>query len=215
MDNITLINRARFLALFTILYNMLEGIVSVYFGVKDETLSLFGFGADSFVEVISGLGILHMTIRMETGIADMDRLESLALKITGAAFHILAVGLLVTAGLNIYFGKGPETTFWGILISLVSIVIMFFLMRMKIETGVQLNSSAIVQDAYCTRMCLYLSIVLLLASAGFELTGIGYIDSIGALVIAYFSFKEGKESFEKAAGHVCPCGCKGSNNSCN
>ena len=67
---------------------------------------------------------------------------------------------------------------------------------------------AVVQDAYCTRMCIYLSIVLLLASAGFELTGIGYIDSIGALAIAYLSFKEGRESLEKAAGHICTCGCR-------
>lgn len=208
MDKVILINRARYLALFTILYNILEGLVSVYFGVKDETLSLFGFGVDSFVEVISGLGILHMITRLASGAANIDGLERLALKITGAAFYMLAIGLLITAGLDIYLGKAPETTFWGILISVVSIILMFFLMRLKIETGVQLNSNAIIQDAYCTRMCIYLSIALLLASVGFELTGIGYIDSIGALVIAYLSFKEGKESFEKAAGHICSCGCK-------
>ena len=116
MDMVYLRKQARFLALFTVFYNLVEGLVSVYFGLKDETLSLFGFGVDSFVEVISGLGILHMIIRMESGADDVDRLESLALKTTGAAFYILSTGLLVTAGLNIYFGKRPETTFWGILI---------------------------------------------------------------------------------------------------
>ncbi len=52
------------LALVTILYNLLEGVVSVIFGFQDGTLALFGFGVDSFVEVISGIGIWHMIRRM-------------------------------------------------------------------------------------------------------------------------------------------------------
>ena len=51
------------LAVITILYNILEGLVSIYFGIEDETLALFGFGLDSFVEVISGVGIWHMIKR--------------------------------------------------------------------------------------------------------------------------------------------------------
>ena len=33
-------------------------------GYDDETLSLFGFGADSFIEVISGIGIAVMKMRI-------------------------------------------------------------------------------------------------------------------------------------------------------
>ena len=49
---------ALWLSIFTIVYNLLEGLVSVYFGAQAEALTLFGFGLDSFIEVISGLGIL-------------------------------------------------------------------------------------------------------------------------------------------------------------
>ena len=59
-----LINTALWLAIVTVVYNVIEGAVSVYFGLEDETIALLGFGVDSFVEVISGLGILHMIIRM-------------------------------------------------------------------------------------------------------------------------------------------------------
>jgi hypothetical protein len=48
---------ASVLALVTIFYNLLEGMVSVFFGFQDGTVTLFGFGVDSFVEVISGIGI--------------------------------------------------------------------------------------------------------------------------------------------------------------
>jgi divalent metal cation (Fe/Co/Zn/Cd) transporter len=72
--------------------------------------------------------------------------------------------------------------------------------------NVVLNSDAILEDANCTKACLYLSLILLLASVGFELTGIGGIDSIGAILIAIFSFKEGRESFEKARDESSHCG---------
>ena len=39
------------LALITIFYNLLEGVVSVYFDIQDNTTTLFGFGVDSFIEV--------------------------------------------------------------------------------------------------------------------------------------------------------------------
>ena len=45
------------LAVFTIVFNIAEGLVSTYFGYEDGSLALFGFGADSFIEVVSGLAL--------------------------------------------------------------------------------------------------------------------------------------------------------------
>jgi divalent metal cation (Fe/Co/Zn/Cd) transporter len=197
---------ANVLSLITIFYNILEGLVSVYFGVEDETLALFGFGLDSFVEVISGIGIWHMLNRIRRNVgANSDNFERQALKITGTAFYILSLGLVATALINIYLGHKPETTLWGIVISMVSIFTMWSLIQYKIKIGTQLGSQAIIADANCTKACLYLSIILLVSSAGYELTGIGGLDSIGAVFIAGFSFKEGRESFHKAKGVACSC----------
>ncbi|MEW6584282.1 MAG: cation transporter [Nitrospirota bacterium] len=194
------------LAVITIFYNIFEGLVSIFFGVEDKTLALFGFGLDSFVEVISGVGIWHMIKRIRGNHdADPDQFERQALKITGTAFYILSIGLTGTALVNLYEGHKPETTFWGIVISLISIVTMRLLIHYKIKVGKQLDSQAIVADAHCTRACLYLSIVLLLSSGGYELTGIGGVDSIGAIFIAGLSLKEGRESFQKAKGLSCRC----------
>jgi divalent metal cation (Fe/Co/Zn/Cd) transporter len=202
----TLYKRALLLALITIVYNLAEGFISVFFGVEDETLSLFGFGLDSFVEVVSGIGIWQMVRRMRHNAeADPALFEKRALRITGTAFYILAAGLVFTSGINLYQGNRPETTFWGIVIALVSIFTMWALIHFKVKVGRQLNSEAILEDANCTKACLYLSFTLLAASVGFELTGIGGIDSLGALVIAIFSFREGRESFAKARGESCPC----------
>ena len=195
------------LAVFTIVYNIIEGLVSVYFGYEDESLALFGFGADSFIEVISGLGIVHMIVRIrQNPESSRDRFEKTALRITGAAFYMLTAGLVLSSAYNIYTGHTPETTFWGLVISVISIIMMWALVWAKRRAGNRLNSEPILADANCTLVCLYMSIVLLLSSGIYELTGIGFIDSLGGLGLAWFSFSEGRECFEKVKSEkYCSC----------
>ena len=117
-----LYKRAFALSLFTIFYNIVEGLVSIALGYSDETLTLFGFGADSFIEVISGIGIAVMIIRIRNHPESaVSGFETRALKVTGFAFYLLAVTLAAGIVVNIASHHKPETTFWGIVISLVSI----------------------------------------------------------------------------------------------
>jgi len=60
-----LYKKAWYLSLFTIFYNIIEGLVSMHLGIQDETLALFGFGIDSFIEVMSGIGIAVMILRLK------------------------------------------------------------------------------------------------------------------------------------------------------
>jgi divalent metal cation (Fe/Co/Zn/Cd) transporter len=200
---------ANALALITIFYNLIEGIVSVFFGYEDETIALFGFGIDSFVEVISGFGIWHMIRRMkQNGSETHDAFEKAALKVTGSAFYILTIGLIATASVNLYEGHKPATTLWGILVSAISLLTMWLLMHYKMKIGRQFNSQALLADAACTKTCIYLSVILLIASMGYEVTGVGSLDSLGALGIALLSLREGREAFEKAKGNLA-CACQG------
>lgn len=194
------------LAVFTIVFNVAEGLVSTYFGYEDGSLSLFGFGIDSFIEVVSGLGIAHMIVR--TGRrpdSSADVFERTALRVTGFSFYGLTAGLLAMSLYNGLSGHKPTTTFWGVIVSMVSIAVMWALVRSKRNVGKELRSEAIIADAECTRVCIYMSIVLLAASAVYELTRITYIDVIGTLGLAYFSFREGRECFEKAEGKESCC----------
>lgn len=201
-----LYRRASLLALITILYNLVEGAVSVWFGAEDETISLFGFGLDSFVEVVSGIGIYHMIRRLGRGeLADHDRFERQALRITGGSFYLLAAGLAASAALSLAEGHRPQTTRWGIVVSLVSIASMQALVHHKVKVGKALNSDAILADAACSRTCLWLSVVLLAASVGYAVTGIGSLDAAGSLLIAALSVREGWEAFRKAKGLSCCC----------
>jgi Cation efflux family len=194
-----LLKTAFILSLITIIYNLIEGGISVFFGVGDNSLTLLGFGVDSFVEVISGIGIAHMLMRMKTNLeVARDNFEKQALRITGFSFYLLAAGLTVGAILNVIEKINPVTTLPGLVISIISITTMYFLMNAKMKVGGELKSDAITADAKCTKTCLQLSIILLLASLLYQVFHILYIDVIGSAGIAFFSYREGKESFEKA-----------------
>jgi divalent metal cation (Fe/Co/Zn/Cd) transporter len=209
----TLYRRAGYLAVFTIVYNLLEGIVSVWFGTADETLVLLGFGVDSFIEVVSAVGVWHMLRRIRGNNGETrDEFEQRALRITGAAFYLLSAGLVLTAALNLYQGHKPEATLPGVIISSLSISFMWYLIYGKTKVGTALGSQAILADAACSKACVWLSLVLLAASLGYELTGIGSLDAIGALFIAWLTWREGRESFQKAAGMACSCCCSSTGN---
>ena len=197
---------AKLLAVLTIVYNVIEGCIATWFGFSDESLTLFGFGIDSFIEVISGIGIFYMVNRVQKHVHQRLPAERIALQITGVAFYLLVAGLTITAIYNIVIAHKPETTLWGVVISSISILVMIFMVYAKTKVGKALHSEAILADVECTRVCIYMSVVLLISSGIYEIFNIPYIDAAGTLLIAWFSFREGKECFEKANSDKY-CGC--------
>lgn len=205
---LTVLRLAFILALITIAYNVAEGVVSTWLGIRDETLALFGFGLDSFIESVSGAGIALMIVRLRRApghSSARSRSEQAALRVTGVSFFGLAVLLTASATLNIIAGHEPDSTFWGIIIASVSIVTMMALYAAKLHVGRKLNSAPIIADARCTLVCLYMSGTVLLSSVLYSTLSVGYVDSLGAFVLAAFSVTEGRECFQKVRGIECSC----------
>ena len=118
----------------------------------------------------------------------------------------MVFGLVITGIYNIWSGQKPVTAFWGVVISTISIIVMWVLVVWKKNIGNKLNSDPILADANCTMVCVYMSIILLISSGIYELTSFPYVDSLGALGLSYFAFKEGKECFEKIkSDKYCSC----------
>jgi len=138
-------------------------------------------------------------IRRDTD-APRTQFERQALRITGASFYLLAAGLGLTAIYNLFTVHKPGTTLPGLIISLISIASMWGLVLGKRAVGRARGSAPILADANCSMVCIYMSVVLLASSLIYQLTGFGFVDSLGALGLIYFSISEGREAFEKAAG---------------
>jgi len=198
-NTLRLLRTAFLLSITTIGYNLIEGVVSITFSASEDTLTLFGFGVDSFIEVVSAVGIAHMIYRMRRrSIERWDTFEGTALRITGASFFILAAGLCIGSLIIVLEGITPSSTLPGVIIALVSIATMYVLYTVKLSTGRKLQSDAIIADAGCTKTCFYLSFILLVASGLHEFFQLPFVDTLGSLGIAWYAFKEGREAFEKA-----------------
>lgn len=206
-----LIRFAILLSVITIVYNVIEGVASIILGGKDETLALMGFGIDSFVEVLSAIGVLHMTLRMRAdGHAEesRQRFERRALRITGISFYVLVGGILAASILQVVRQIPPESTFWGMVVTGISMLGMGLLIKGKSTVGHRLNSPAILADANCSKSCLYLSAAVFASGLLYEWTGLLYADTLGALAVAFFALKEGREAMQKSRSDDI-CGCHG------
>ena len=138
--------------------------------------------------------------------SNRDKFERTALRITGFAFYALVIALVATSLYNIWTNHKPINTLYGVIISAISILVMWILVVWKKSVGKKLDSEPILADANCTMVCVYMSIILLVSSGIYELTSVPYIDSLGTLGLSYFAFKEGKECFEKAnSDRYCGC----------
>ena len=192
---------AQGLAILTIGYNLLEGLAAMGFGWADGSLALFGFGADSFIEVGSALLVLWR-LRRDAGqpaIAQVRR-ERKATQGIGGLLLALAVGAAGGALLQLAGHGHPATTLPGLVISLVSLSFMYFLWIEKSRAGKALDSRTVKADAACSLACIQLSGVLFGGSLAYLVfPALWWVDAAAALVLAGFIGKEGFQTL-RAAG---------------
>jgi hypothetical protein len=74
---------------FTIAWNSVEGLVAVVAGALAGSISLVGFGIDSFIEVVSG-SVLLRRMSVDSDIHSRERNEKLSLRAVGVCFLSLA-----------------------------------------------------------------------------------------------------------------------------
>lgn len=146
--------RGQVLAYLTIGWNSLEAIIAVGAGIVAGSIALVGFGFDSVIEVSSGAIILW---RLTSG----EHRERLALRLVGTSFIALAAYVTFDAVKAFIYREAPETTYVGIVIAALSLIVMPFLAHQKRKVAAQLNSSAMIADSRQTDLCAYLSAILL------------------------------------------------------
>lgn len=200
------------LAYFTIAYNLVEGVVSIFLGIREESFALAGFGVDSLIEVASALLVLW---RLKTDFEHNGSPLSLSAerKATfgiGALFILLAI-IAGLAALNQLMNQNhPESTIPGVIVSTMSLSFMFYLWRSKLRVAKALSSKTLESDAACSLACIRLSVVLLAGSLLFALVpALWWVDSVATLTLAGIIFQEGRETIgaSRKADFTGGCGC--------
>ena len=202
--------RARWLAIATIAWNVVEGIVAMAFGFQEESVALFGFGVDSWVEVGSA-GVVYWKLTRASECSGTQKTrERRATRWISGLFLALAGATAFGAVAQIVSQGHPDSTVPALVVSAVSLSIMFFLWRAKHATAVALDSKALAMDAACSRACIQLSAVLFAGSVVFLLApALWWADAAAALGLALLIAREGLEGW-KASGRPDfegGCGC--------
>jgi Predicted Co/Zn/Cd cation transporters len=189
----------RRLEYFTIAWNAVEGLVAVTAGAFAGSISLVGFGIDSFIEVTSG-AVLLWRMSVDADEQRRERNERRALNLVGACFLALAAYITYESAMDLWSKKAAEHSTPGIVLACVSLVVMPLLSRAKRKVGRALGSAAMHADAKQTEFCTYLSGILLAGLLLNALVGLWWADPVAGLVMVPIIAKEG---FEGLQGKVC------------
>jgi divalent metal cation (Fe/Co/Zn/Cd) transporter len=197
----SLARRGRRLQYLTIFWNCLEGLIAIAAGVLAGSISLTGFGVDSFIEVSSSAAVLwRMSADHEAELREQR--ESLALRIIGGAFLALALYVAVEAIHDLRSRAIPEASLVGMALACASLVVMPLLARAKRRIAAAMGSAAMDADAMQSDFCAYLSGILLSGLLLNVAFGLWWADPIAALVMVPIIANEG---FKGLRGDPCRC----------
>ena len=185
--------RGRKLEYLTIVWNAIEGLLAFIFGAVAGSISLVGFGLDSFIEVMSGSALLWR-MSVDADVERRDWNERRALRIVGICFLLLAVYVGCESGADLILKHAPEHSLPGIILACVSLVAMPILSRAKRRVGRELNSRAMQADAKQTDFCAYLSAILVVGLMLNLLFNLWWADPAAALLMVPLIAREGIEA---------------------
>jgi divalent metal cation (Fe/Co/Zn/Cd) transporter len=189
-DRPVLERRARLLAWLTIVWNVVEAVVAIGSGIVAGSLALVGFGIDSSIEVFAAVVVLW---RMRG--VDEER-ERRALKLIALSFFALAAYVAVEAARDLLSDSDPDTSRVGIGLAIASLIVMPVLAVAKTRTGRALGNRTVLADAAETKLCSYLSVILLVGLVLDATLDWWWADPIAALGIALLAVREGREAWE-------------------
>jgi len=190
LDRPLIARQGRRLEYFTIGWNTMEGLIAVGAGAMAGSVSLVGFGVDSFIEVASGSAVLWR-MAVDTEPHRREHRERIALRVVGTCFVALALYVAIEAAGGLISRHAPTQSVPGILLACVSLVVMPLLSRAKRRIGKSLASRAMHADAKQTEFCTYLSAILLGGLVLNSVLGLWWADPVAALVMVPIIAKEG------------------------
>ena len=202
LERAAVVRHGRRLEYFTIAWNALEGLVAVVAGGIAGSISLVGFGIDSFIEVTSG-SVLLWRMSVDADIRRRELNERRAVQVVGISFLCLASYIAYESAMDLWSRRAPEHSIPGIVLACISLAVMPLLARAKRKVGHALGSAAMHADAKQTEFCTYLSAIMLAGLLLNALFGLWWADPAAALIMVSIIAKEGIEGWQGKACKGC------------
>jgi cation diffusion facilitator family transporter len=193
LGRVAALKRGIRLELFTVGWNVLEGVIGVCAAVAAGSVALLGFGIDSFIETASGLVLLWRLLaeRRNPEAKAVERIERLARKLVAVSLFGLAGWIAFDATTTLARGHRPSPTSVGVALTAISIAVMLGLARAKRQVARSLGSAAMEADAFQTTACWWLSCVTLLGLGLNSLVSWWWADPVAGLGVSVLIVREG------------------------
>lgn len=199
------LTRAVRLEILTVGWNVVEAVIAVWAALAAGSVALLGFGVDSVVESASG-GVLLWRLTAEQrgrrSHAEVEALDRRAHRLVGISLFLLAAFVAVDAARTLWFRERPEPSLVGIVLTSVSLVVMWWLARAKRRAAADLGSRSLEADAFQTTACWWLSLITLVGIGLNALLGWWWADPLAALAFTPLLVHEGREAWR---GEDCGC----------
>lgn len=190
------VRRAFRLEAVTLAWLAIETSVGIAAGMAADSTSLFAFGLDSAIELLSaGVLIWRLRVELQHGRVFSERAEYVAARIAGALLLALAAYVVASAAEALWSGHGQAFSVAGLTITAAAIPVMYVLGTRKLDVARQIASRALRADAVESITCLYMAAIVLVGQAVQALTGWWWIDAVAALGIVWFVAREGLEAW--------------------
>jgi len=184
------VRQGKRLEYFTVGWNSIEALVSIFAGIVAGSVALVGFGLDSLIEVTSGAALLWR-LHHDQDPSRRERAERSTLRIVGWCFIALAVYITYESGSTLLRHETPERSIPGIIIAAGAVVVMPLLARAKRRIAVGIGSPAMHADSRQTDFCAYLSAILLGGLLLNAVKGWWWADPLAGLLMVPIIGKEG------------------------
>ena len=195
-DRSDMIREAFRLEYVTLAWMSLEAVVAIGSGLAAQSLVLVAFGLDSLIELASaGVLVWRLNVELRHGQKFAEAAEQRAARIGGALLFALAAYVVLAAAWKLWQRTGGEFSLPGLVLSLLSIPIMYYLSRRKLRLADALGSRALRTDAVESITCGWLAFVVVAALAAQFATGLWWIDPVASLGIVWFLVREGREAW--------------------
>src|SRR5215831_18608284 len=175
---------------FTIVWMIVEVVVSLFSAWRARSPTLLAFGGDGVIELASAMVVLW---RFQSGAA-CETKDGRAARIAGALLFVLAACVAMVSAVSLLGYGEPRPSVTGIVILLLAAVVMPLLAREKRELSRVTGSAALRADAAESAVCAYLSVVALLGVGLNTVWHISWADPVAALVVVPFIIWEGREA---------------------
>ena len=183
-----LVRRARLLAWLGLAWHTVEATVAIAAGVAAGSIALVGFGADSVVESFAGAVVIwRFAARRAAG----STAERRAQQLIAISFLVIAAYVAAEAMLTLINAAHPDTSWVGIGLASVTLLIMPPLASAKTRVATKLGSSATHSEGRQNMLCAYLSAGLLVGLGANALLGWWWADPGAALLISGVAIREG------------------------